>query len=53
MVSLTMASNITKGPLAITTYCDLDWASNLDDRRSTTGFGIYLGSNVISWFAKK
>ena len=42
-----------KGPLAITTYCDSDWAGNPDDRRSTTGFGIYLGSNLISWSAKK
>jgi hypothetical protein len=37
-----------KGPLAITTYYDSDWAGNPDDRRSTTGFGIYLGSNLIS-----
>jgi hypothetical protein len=42
-----------KCPLAITTYCDSDWTRNLDDRRSTTGFGIYLGSNLISWLAKK
>jgi hypothetical protein len=42
-----------KCPLAVTTYCDSNWTSNLDDRRSTTGFDIYLGSNLISWLAKK
>jgi hypothetical protein len=42
----------SKGPLTITTFCDSDWAGNPDDRRSTTRFGVYLGSNLISWLAK-
>jgi hypothetical protein len=42
-----------KGSLTITSYCDSDWAGNPDDRRSTTGFGIFLGPNLISWSAKK
>ena len=42
-----------KGSLSITSYCDSDWAGNPDDRRSTTGFGISLGPNLISWLAKK
>jgi len=42
-----------KGPLTLNAYCDSDWAGNPDDRRSTTGFGIFLGSNLISWAAKK
>ncbi|XP_035541684.1 uncharacterized protein LOC118344685 [Juglans regia] len=34
-------------------YCDSDWAGNPDDRRSTTGYGIFLGQNLITWTAKK
>ncbi|KAL6310823.1 hypothetical protein AAG906_017309 [Vitis piasezkii] len=34
-------------------FCDVDWASNPDDRRSTTDFCVYLGSNMMSWNSKK
>jgi hypothetical protein len=34
-------------------YSDSDWAGNYDDRRSTSGFCIYLGKNLVSWCAKK
>jgi hypothetical protein len=42
-----------KGSLELHAYCDSDWAGNPNDRRSTTRFGIFLGSNLISWAAKK
>nr|GEY43382.1 hypothetical protein [Tanacetum cinerariifolium] len=32
---------------------DADWLGDSDDRRSTRGFSIYLGSNLISWTARK
>jgi hypothetical protein len=43
----------TPGPLSLSAYTDADWVGDPDDRRSTSGFLIYLGSNAITWSAKK
>lgn len=34
-------------------YSDSDWASNADDRKSTTGGCFFNGSNLVSWYSKK
>nr|GEV06272.1 retrovirus-related Pol polyprotein from transposon TNT 1-94 [Tanacetum cinerariifolium] len=34
-------------------FSNADWAIDSDDRRSTGEFAIYLGSNLISWTARK
>ncbi|KAF2317001.1 hypothetical protein GH714_010263 [Hevea brasiliensis] len=34
-------------------YSDSDWGGDPDDRRSTSGYGIFMGRNFISWMAKK
>jgi Reverse transcriptase (RNA-dependent DNA polymerase) len=39
--------------LRIQAFSDSDWAGNLDDRRSTSGYYIYLGRNLVSWSSKK
>ena len=43
----------TPGPLNLSVYSDADWVGDLDDRRSTSGILVYLGSNPITWSAKK
>lgn len=34
-------------------YCDADWESDINDRRSTSGFCWFIGNSPISWSSKK
>jgi hypothetical protein len=37
----------------VSAFSDADWADGVDDRRSTGGFAVYLGCNLVSWSDKK
>jgi hypothetical protein len=39
--------------MLISAFSDADWAGSVDDRRSTGGFAIYFGNNLVSWNARK
>lgn len=39
--------------LNLTDFSDSDWASDPDDRRSTSGWCAFLGSVPITWSSKK
>ncbi|XP_016206089.1 uncharacterized protein LOC107646419 [Arachis ipaensis] len=37
----------------ILAFCDSDWAADPVYRKSTTGYCVFLGSNIISWSSRK
>jgi len=39
--------------MLVSAFLDADWAGCVDDRRSTGGFAVFLGDNLISWTARK
>ncbi|GKA86230.1 gag/pol polyprotein, partial [Tanacetum coccineum] len=43
-----LLKHISNPDTSLEAFLDADWAGDSDDRRSTRGFAIYLGSNLIS-----
>jgi histone deacetylase 1/2 len=39
--------------MMVSAFSDVDWVGCADDRRSTCRFAVFLGSNLISWSARK
>ncbi|KAI0516410.1 hypothetical protein KFK09_009085 [Dendrobium nobile] len=44
---------LPKTDLFLSAYSDSDWAGDQLDRKSTTGYCIFLGSALLSWSVKK
>lgn len=42
-----------KQDIKLTSYRDLDWASDINNRHSISGYAFMLGSGAISWRSKK
>jgi histone deacetylase 1/2 len=52
--TISLGLKLVKSPsLMVSAFFDADWAGCVDDRRSTGGFAVYLGSNLVSWTARK
>ncbi|PKU82870.1 Retrovirus-related Pol polyprotein from transposon TNT 1-94 [Dendrobium catenatum] len=51
--TLTYGLPIHIGDLSLRTYTDADWASDMTDRKSISGYCTFLGSTLISWTVKK
>ena len=51
-MKLTYGGDYHSDPLCVVGYSDSDWAANVDNRRSTTGYMFMLGGGPISWKSK-
>ena len=52
--TLGVGQEIRKSPsILFSAFSDADWAGCIDDRKSTGGFAVFFGSNLMSWSARK
>ncbi|PKU87481.1 Retrovirus-related Pol polyprotein from transposon TNT 1-94 [Dendrobium catenatum] len=54
-IKATLAYGVLIQPssLHLRAFSDSDWAGDTTDRKSTTGYCVFLGNNLISWQVKK
>ena len=50
---LTIGGQSPNNTIELSGSCDADWAGDLDDRRSTSGYVFLLNDHVISWKTHK
>jgi len=41
------------GHLIVEGYTDADWSGNISDRKSTSGYFMFIGGNLVTWRSKK
>ncbi|XP_039008743.1 uncharacterized mitochondrial protein AtMg00810-like [Hibiscus syriacus] len=41
------------GKLYISAFSDVDWGGCVDDRRSMSGYYVFVGGSLVTWSAKK
>ena len=41
-----------RGNLDLKVFTDVDWAGNINDRKSTSGGAFFLGKRLVSWTSK-
>jgi len=52
--TLSVSLHIGIGPVdKLIAYSDADWVGCPDSRRSTSGFCVFLGDNLVSWSSKR
>jgi hypothetical protein len=42
-----------RGHIQVEAYTDADWAGNINDRKSTSGYCTFVGGNLVTWRSKK
>lgn len=54
MVQLALTSSSLKHfNLNLVGYNDVDWAKNVEDKKSTIGGYFFVGTNLVLWHSKK
>lgn len=51
--STSVSSSSSSDNAILIGYCDADWGSNIDDRRSITAYVFMIGGGAVSWQSKK
>ncbi len=39
--------------MRINAFCDSDWGGDSDDRKSTSGYCVFINNNLVSWNTRK